>query len=278
MTPEDELVRDVFAHYGLAAYQASCVEHGLAILLALISGSDQVHRWVYDHRLSRNLEDTFGGLVVNFLKIPIPAYDPIKKRLAEAVKDRNWLIHHYFWDRAIEFPTDDGCKKMIKELVRLATCFSVLDADLDNLVTDWARTHGVSAEDEKTALQRVLDGKAPLPIRQEPLEKRVTVIAAYQWRPKPESTSRMPLLKTNDGQNLLLSEGGICKGPPSVSDDDLELITKYSEAFPATINPTPKNVKDWTYTIPLAMGYELWACPGVAEDRIIQRWGIRRLN
>ena len=59
-------IRDVYAHYGHAMYQAQNAEQSLAILLAVSFESDPMTAWDYDARIAANFQSTFKELVTKF--------------------------------------------------------------------------------------------------------------------------------------------------------------------------------------------------------------------
>lgn len=67
MDPEAEQCKKVFALYGLAMYQAQCLERQIAISLASTFGPEGITRKQYDSLLESNFEKTMGRLIHEFV-------------------------------------------------------------------------------------------------------------------------------------------------------------------------------------------------------------------
>ena len=139
--------RETFARYGLAMYNAQCVEKSLAILVSSVFNTDflpanQARREeLHDEAFSK----TIGPLVMRLQKqvrLPTNLYSTLE----EAREKRNWLAHEYFWIRAGELLTLHGRAKMIDELTELSEWFSKLDVHLASIYESWAEKIGIPQE------------------------------------------------------------------------------------------------------------------------------------
>lgn len=142
---ENEQIRDVYALFGLAIYQAQCVERKIAILLATVHGPgiQKMTRADFDVALQGEFRKTFGGLISTLRKAAaIPAN--FDQKLADALDKRNWLAHHYFWDRAGHFITERGRKTMMAELQKAIDQFAELNAQITKAVRTWSEKHGIT--------------------------------------------------------------------------------------------------------------------------------------
>jgi hypothetical protein len=75
-----------------------------------------------------------GRLLNKLKKLEFPI-EKIESQLKEALKNRNFLAHHYFFERAIAITTDEGCTKMVNELIGFQSFFKTLEKEIQ-LVTD----------------------------------------------------------------------------------------------------------------------------------------------
>jgi hypothetical protein len=87
--------------------------------------------------------ETFGGLITR-LRSSVAVPDNLGVTLHEALTRRNWLGHNYFWDRAVQFMTEQGRTSMIDELQRAADDFEQLDQQLTRISREWADQHGIT--------------------------------------------------------------------------------------------------------------------------------------
>ena len=169
-------VKEVFAYFGRAYYEAGVLETGLAIALMQIDflsrARDQYladqgksfDRERYQAEFDRFMESqhaqTLGNLIKRVSVLP-ELSDDLKERFRDAKKRRDFLGHHYFRERAIDFSNRSGRDKMIAELNSDGEMFEAIDRDLyaelapirqkigmncenfQNFLTKFYATHGV---------------------------------------------------------------------------------------------------------------------------------------
>lgn len=142
---EGEHVKEVFAYFGRAYYEAGVLETGLAIALMQIDFLGRVHdqyladrgksfdRTQYEAEFDRFMQSqhaqTLGNLIKRVSALP-ELSDNLKERLKDANKRRNFLGHHYFREMAVEFSNRVGRDKMIAELHNDGDIFEAIDRDL----------------------------------------------------------------------------------------------------------------------------------------------------
>ena len=88
-------------------YLAQCLERQLALVLATKygPGPTKITRTEFDNILADLFLRTLGHLVTKIEKLAELGEDE-KDQLQKALKTRNWLAHHYFWERAAAFMSD----------------------------------------------------------------------------------------------------------------------------------------------------------------------------
>lgn len=125
--PDDCNPKEVFAFFGLASYHVQVLEKCLVIMvLAFRCKGLHITRREFDSLYAENSMKTFGQLLSRARKSnSIP--NDIDSILEDALRKRNWLIHHYFADRAVQFTTEIGRRQMLDELQSLIRIF--MDAD-----------------------------------------------------------------------------------------------------------------------------------------------------
>jgi hypothetical protein len=141
----DELVREVYAHFGLALYNAQVLEHGLAngMVFACKAAGRLPTVADFDNLLGSHFERTLGGLIRE-LRNHLSVKQPLAELLKSALTQRNWLAHRYFRERAATFMTERGCTSMIEELQAAQELFSRADAALAEVVRPLAVQAGVT--------------------------------------------------------------------------------------------------------------------------------------
>ena len=138
-------IHDVYAHYGLAMYQAQCVERQLILLGPMLHGFKPTTATRADvEELWRDLEKKTLGAVISSLSKTVGLPEGFEDRLKGALKVRNWLAHNYFWERAAHFVTPSGRERMRTELDEKAAFLEELDHELTELGEKYRRSVGVS--------------------------------------------------------------------------------------------------------------------------------------
>ena len=152
-----EEVREVFARYGLAIYRAQCLERQLSIILATKYGPGLTQ--ISGEELDENLEGLFArtlGRLVQKIKMLAKLGEEEEQQLQEALRKRNWLVHGYFWERAVELLSESGRASMIQELEEVADFFDTLDKVFTNRTMEWATTVGITEQSVDQELQRLI--------------------------------------------------------------------------------------------------------------------------
>jgi hypothetical protein len=106
----NDIVRDTYAHFGLALYQAQVLEHGIvnAMVYARLPDRHRIRRSEIDAFMGRQFEKTLGALLRELEKYVIVRPE-LAADLAKALRMRNHLAHEYFRERAATFMTNEGC-------------------------------------------------------------------------------------------------------------------------------------------------------------------------
>ncbi|MEK9135979.1 MAG: hypothetical protein AAB393_02550, partial [Bacteroidota bacterium] len=119
-------------------------------------GPDKITKTGYDELLDELFGKTFGGLVTRLRQSTTLPSD-FEPRLREAQQLRNWLVHHYFWDRAGMFVTPTGRVKMLAELEELSDKLNELDEYFDSIVVGWATRHGIVRETVERKMKQLAE-------------------------------------------------------------------------------------------------------------------------
>jgi hypothetical protein len=278
LDPESEQIREVYAIFGMAMYQAQNLEKGLAILFAVFDDSKLMTAWDYDARFAESFESTFGTLVTKFAALSSPGQEQLLKQLEKAVHDRNVLAHQYFWDRAAQFCSSEGRAEMIRELVRMGNRFESLDQELGELARGIVQRRGLTKEvlqaETAAETEALLSGDAR-PYRPERVPNPIEIVTAYEWRTDSTVKSKL-ILGSKDGKYLVLGDRGLCYGPQNIPAEELVVKADFERALPATLNPRPKKSTPWDYAIPLANGYTLRVRPDEVNGKPVCRFGLYR--
>jgi hypothetical protein len=130
----------VHTRFGLAAQKGTELETGLVMLVAQMEQA--LEREPQLETLLAGLAKSgvlpLGLLISTFGQLyTVPNDDTVMQELERAKKARNYLIHHFYRDRAELFTSPEGCEKLVEILVSI---YDDLDAALQQL-EDWRDGH-----------------------------------------------------------------------------------------------------------------------------------------
>lgn len=157
----EEEIKEVCTAFGAVAFAAQAFERQLAIALAtaLASGATVKTRQQYDDLLHTYFHKTAGQLS-QLVKGDEVSLVELKAEIERAVRQRNFFMHNYFWERAVQFTSSEGRERMVNELYDASSQFEALDNRLTALTKAWASQRGVTEEDHLAAQEEILRGES----------------------------------------------------------------------------------------------------------------------
>ena len=276
--PDGDLIREVCARFGLAYYQSECLHRELCMILAWsgLPSRDLITRPRVEERLAQSFSLILGDVATR-LEGVLPA--ELGGELREAVDRRNFLAHHFWFERAHLMFSVQDVRQLLVELDEYAALFD----RLDTRVTEWAepkrRELGITEEVVQASLRRILAGESddPLPDRQtvreleRKLSRRQRLIRVWEFT--LDDGSKPLVFELADGSLWQLSDVGLGwtrfreVGPGWTEHPALRLH------LPADILPRPEPIGPWDYEFTLANAAVLWVKPGRQPKTF--RWGVR---
>lgn len=161
--------REIFAYYGRAAYAASCVETGLAIallhaeLMMQVLGRARRERkspgreaWeaVFDAFMAKQHSLTLGDLISRFKSVHKVEPELIEL-LEKSLLRRNYIAHHFFRDKAVDFAHRRGREAMIAELDRDCALFVSTDEAVQQSVAPLLLKLGIDPERQRAQIAEI---------------------------------------------------------------------------------------------------------------------------
>ena len=160
-------VREVYARYGLAVYCAQVLEHGLVnalVILDLIPSRRHLARsseeWGadVDAFMDRHFEATMGRMMRNLRDVTEVSVD-LDRLLSDALNKRNWLVHDYFRERAMEFMSRAGREQMLCEVDECRDLFQAADERLEEIIAPLRNQAGITDKLLEREYRRMLEGR-----------------------------------------------------------------------------------------------------------------------
>ena len=272
--PSEELIKETYARFGLAYYHSECLHRELCHIHAIASfqTSSVITRPRMEEKLAYAYSLTLGQLRDD-LKDLLPEH--LFSQLNEGVEKRNFLAHHFWFERAHLMFSAAGLKHLIEELSELSRLFSKLDKQASQYFKPKAQQLGLSDEVLQHALDEARSGKPmePLPNKRK-LKKQERLVRAWEFE-LPDGTQPL-IFETEDGCLWQFCDVGLGwtyyhRIEPDWNEN--EIIQHY---LPANINPRPKDCKPWSYEFKLTKKAVLWVKPGNRERSF--KWGMRIEN
>jgi len=278
--PSDELIRDLHARFGLAYYQSECLHRGLCIVLAYLGLPPT--NFLTGQRVEELLAQSFSltlGEVAEKLESILPA--EWNTEIREAVEIRNFLAHHFLFDRAHLMHNRDNVRRLIAELNGYAEKFDKLDVQ----ISEWPKLKekqkqlGITDEILEDNLMKILAGQdgEPLPDKQtvRELERKLRKQQRLMrvWEPALEGGRRSLIFELADGTLWQLSDVGLGRTRFAEVGPDWKEHQKIKPHLPADIVPRPRSTTPWEYEFTLANGVALWVKPCWRKRTFT--WGLR---
>lgn len=276
--PDDELIRELYARFGLAYYQSECLHRELCFVFALsgLPPPEMITSRRVDERLAQAYALTLGDVATN-LEGVLPA--ELAGGLRKAVEARNFLAHQFWFERAHLMFNVASVQVLIVELDGYTQQF----LRLDTLISDWKkpklRELGLTDELIEDSQRRILAGEPG-----EPLPGRDTVRELGRKLSKPQRLVHVWHITKAQGSTSLifelvdaslwqLSDVGLGWTRFQKVDPSWTEHPATKPHLPANILPRPKVHAPWDYEFTLANGAMLWVKPGLREHTF--RWGVR---
>ncbi len=276
--PNDDLIRELYARFGLAYYQSECLHRELCFIFAWsgLPSPDLITRPRIDERLAQAYTLTLGDVAIK-LEGVLPT--ELMGELQEAVEARNFLAHHFWFERAHLMYSVANVHQLIAELDRYAEKFD----RLDTLVSEWKepklRQLGLTEKLLEDSQRRILAGESdePLPDRgtvrelAKKLSGRQRLIRVWEFA---LDNGRKPLIfELADGSLWQLSDVGLGWTRFQKVDPNWTEHPAIKLHLPADIFPRPRAFAPWDYEFTLANGAVLWVKPGRQKQTF--KWGMR---
>ena len=279
--PIEDLVREMYAHFGLAYYHSEVLHRGLCIILAM---SDLPRRdMITRPRIEEHLANAFSltlGQVISELADRIPA--EYSTRLGEVLDKRNFLAHHFWFDRAHMMFQAENIQQLIEELDGYTAIFSRLDEE----TTEWFQKRqnelGITDDLLRASVARILSGEVmePLPGKDEAKERKKKLNQKQRlvrvWELDSSDGGKALVFEMQDGDLWQLCDAGLGWTLYKNAEPHWVEHPAVKPYLPAYIMPRPKDAKPWEYEFSLKSGAVLWVRPGKRPKTF--QWGIRQMH
>lgn len=245
----EELVKEVYAVFGLAYYLAECLHREMCnyYMIGGFADPTSVTRLRVEERYLEAESLTLGRLLQEISsKLP----EELVGELEEAVKRRNLLAHSFWHDRCHLFASVKGCESIISELMDDATLFRETSHHLEHFTWPRFEELGFSEEILTEEYRKLMSGEnQKLMPRQRAPKKREQIIAAYEVLYEDNSVL---VFESEDGLFWEPSEDGLAWSHFSEYGPDWAVIEVIQKYLPASVDPRPRTLSPWRYDLQIA--------------------------
>jgi hypothetical protein len=145
-------IREVYARYGLAMYQAQLLEHGMVNAVIITRMLPTIREYpdrlawesAFDRAYDVELAKTFGNMLRALGPLHLP--EELLERLRGAKFERDRLAHRFFREHDKDFLDQAGRARMIVECEGAIEMFSTMDARLEEHMRPQCERHGITSE------------------------------------------------------------------------------------------------------------------------------------
>jgi hypothetical protein len=208
-----------------------------------------------------------GQLILRLRPILPPTLFP---RLELAVERRNFLAHHFWYERSHLMMSLEGLHAMIDELSTDTGLFSELDEEIDRLVEPLSSRLGIDPEIRARVLSEILTGREPEPLNQQRKPKKEEMIVAVFNAPA-ESNRNVLIFQTEDGALWQLCDAGLGWAPCDKVDPSWPVANKFGSLLPAKTNPRPPVKAPWTFDLQIGPKAHLAVRPGRISGEVLYK-------
>jgi hypothetical protein len=264
--PSDEDVKEVYARFGLAYYQADVLHRGLCNLYCLsqLPPSGPVARPRVEEHLRTAFGSTLGQLLKRLTAILPPSLIP---RLQVGLERRNFIAHHFWFERIHLMPSMTGIEAMIDELSRDTDLFCELDKEVEKLTAPLHSRLEITPELFTKALNEAMSKESdPLNQQRQP-NKEETMSRVFDV--PTVSGHSVLIFQSDDGVLWQLCDAGLGWTAYDRPDPAWLAAKKFERLLPVRVNPRPKTLAPWNFDMPFGSKATLSVRPGKRSGEVL---------
>jgi len=271
MDEQSELIKEMFARFGTAYYESEVLHRGLCNVYALATFEtpESITRPRVDEKITYAYSLTLGQ-VIKESKHLFPV--DIQEQLDLALSKRNFLAHHFWFEKNHLMFDKRGLLQLQNELIEFTDFFDGLDKTISNFFQPIRQKFGITDEMIQEIYERLLQGEQDEPlINQRVLKKQERIIKV--WDVEVAGGLITQIFETDDGNFWQLSDVGLGWSKFTKKDLHWKINENFQKYLPVNINPRPSNSESWNYEFQLAKGAIFWVKRGKRERSYT--WGIK---
>lgn len=272
MAELESLIKEVYTRFGLSYYLAEVLHRGLCNAYVFLSfeKAEQVTKPRIEEKFAFAFSLTLGQ-VIREVEDFLPSQLAIK--LHVALDRRNFLAHHFWFERVHLMYNPQGLDQMLQELEEMSDLFNQLDEQINEYIKTRRSEFGVTNDVISTIMNDLISGNLEEPLMsQRRLKKQERLVNI--WDVEVTSNLVTQIFEMEDGTFWQLCDVGLGWSRFITVEDDWRQNEKVQEYLPARINPRPAISQPWEYEFRLKKRMVLWVKPGKREKSYT--WGLKK--
>jgi len=271
MEANEELFKDVFAQFGEAYYHSESLHRELCnyYVMATFENTEDITLPRIEEKYAFAFSQTLGQIIEK-TKGLFP--EELKQRLEKALIKRNYLAHHYWYDRCPLMFSEQGLLELRQELQIFTLLFINLDAAIVTYFKPKLEEMGVTDKLIQEAFEKLRNGEPDIPLAsQRSINKHERIVRVWDVQMGDNLASQ--IFETEDGCLWQLCDVGLGWTYYKKPSPDWTINERFQKYLPVNITPRPTITSPWNYEISLGKGIIFWVKRGKREKSYT--WGIK---
>lgn len=268
----EELIKEVYARFGLAYYLGEVLHRGLCNVYALLTfeSPKEITRPRVEEKLAYVFSLTLGQTikeVEDLLTLEL------NQELQVALDKRNFLAHSFWFDRIHLMYNEQGLLQMLQELDEIGQLFNSLDEKISKHLEPRCKELGVTDDVIQHLMNELASGNTEEPLMsRRRLKKQERVVKV--WDVKTDDNLVTQIFEMEDGTLWQLCDVGLGWSRFEKPSSDWLENQNIQNYLPASINPRPSVSRPWEYEFELKKRMIFWVKPGKRERSY--NWGLKK--
>jgi hypothetical protein len=267
------LTKEVYARFGLAYYLGEVLHRGLCNSYAFLTFEkfEDITRPRIEEKLVHAFSLTFGQ-VIKELEDFFPS--ELDEQFQVALEKRNFLAHHFWYERVPLMGNEQGLVRMLNELSEIGQLFNDLDGEVNKILEPRRIELGITDEVIDDLMSELASGITEEPLLSQRRPKKQERLVKV-WDVKTVDNLVTQIFEMEDGTFWQLCDTGLGWSRFEKPSPDWQENRAIKEYLPANINPRPADCKPWNYEFQLKKRMILWIRPG-RRRRSSYTWGVKK--
>ncbi len=266
---DSDLIKEVYARFGLAYYLSECLHKSLCIIYVMSSFEQpsEMTKPRIEELLSYSFSRTLGQII---RELADRLDHELYLELEGIINKRNFLAHHFWFEKVHLMYSNKGLDEIISELDDCKIIFEEIDERIISYYEKLRMQFGLTDDIILKEYDKIKSGQEFEPLHKiRKLKKSERLVKV--WDVAFERGIGL-VFEFVDGTLWQLCDIGFGWSLVDQVGSDWEENIVFRDYLPVNINPRPSDFAPWNYEINLSSSAKLWVRRS-GQDRKT-KWGI----